>query len=108
MEVRRHDRVVDVVGRGTLVGDLALIDGEPCRATLATVGVTKLLSFDYRGFATLRRCGATRRQAAVHYSLVSGRDDVDQLGGAHDDGSHRATRQRLLHPRGGQRQPLQL
>ena len=104
VEVTVDGRRLSVAGPGDLVGERSLLDGQPRRSGLVTVTPTRVLSFDYRGFAQLRSCPSVARKMDERYVIRSGQDHVDELGRTDDDGPQLPPRQRLLHLRRGQRQ----
>ena len=99
VEVTRDGQRTGVAGPGELVGEMSLLDGRPRRAGLRTITPTRLLSFDYRGFAQLRSCPSVARKMNELYLIRSGQHNVDELGCADDDGPQLPSRQGLLHLR---------
>ena len=52
-EIVRGDRVVDRVGAGSVIGELALIDAEPRSATARAAGAAKVVRVDAAQFTRL-------------------------------------------------------
>lgn len=53
LEVRVGDRVIDRVGPGGIIGEMALIDNKPRSATVIAVTTAKLIPIDQRRFLFL-------------------------------------------------------
>jgi CRP-like cAMP-binding protein len=73
-EVVRNGRVVNELGPGDFIGEIALISGEPRTATVRTSGPARVLVVDARGFRRLMQ-DVPQIQTKVLSALVARMSD---------------------------------